>query len=264
MKFSLELWSQGECSPLRTSPRVKTLYCSEKHRVLTPRGQTSPLGANSSWKTGLWMTTDCIVETMQVDLFAFRSELPYLLSLYMIKFTRCDHVRYFKKGCPGRAGERTRDLLISFSFSLYHFTAEPRSKGVFSNRTWFFPKHDSRSETCKKFSAIEYIECTYIREDQVKNFLSYLQVTSCMLQVRYILQVTSVEPILSSAENGFLDVKLNLYVVMYTCPFLVLSVNTTLNILTCNCMDSKMTLGVNDAIGIFGKKLLFLAEIWKS
>jgi len=26
----------------------------------------------------------------------------------------------------------------------------------------------SRSETCKKFSAIEYIECTYIREDQVR------------------------------------------------------------------------------------------------
>jgi hypothetical protein len=29
-------------------------------------------------------------------------------------------------GCPGRAGERSRNLLISFIFSFHHFTAEPQ------------------------------------------------------------------------------------------------------------------------------------------
>jgi hypothetical protein len=32
---------------------------------------------------------------------------------------------YFVKGCPG-AGEQTRDLSISFIFSLHHLTAEPQ------------------------------------------------------------------------------------------------------------------------------------------
>jgi hypothetical protein len=31
-----------------------------------------------------------------------------------------------KKKRVARAGERTRDLLISFIFSLHHFTAEPQ------------------------------------------------------------------------------------------------------------------------------------------
>jgi hypothetical protein len=42
-----------------------------------------------------------------------------------------------KKGCPGRTGDRTRDILISFIISFHHFTAEPQQARPFCYWKYF-------------------------------------------------------------------------------------------------------------------------------
>jgi hypothetical protein len=58
----------------------------------------------------------------------FRASWLWLLIISTDHMYQCSIVtkKYFKKEFPGLAGERTRDLLISFIFSFHHFTAEPQ------------------------------------------------------------------------------------------------------------------------------------------
>jgi hypothetical protein len=48
----------------------------------------------------------------------------YLVNLH--NSTAVSSKKTFFKGCPGRAGEQTRDQLILFIFSFHHFTAVPQ------------------------------------------------------------------------------------------------------------------------------------------